>query len=229
MRKLSQILFITLLITMLGYTYSTVSFIPEEESLIFDQVAFDRETVVGDNITVGIFIKNFLNYTITNITVSLNLTDINQLRLTGCSFGVLSGDNITLNETMTSPVINEFTPVNISDLLLTESYLEYNITEIKPNEKMIFKYNVTSDTISDSQVPWVYMSFYDNWTDLQESVRSQNRFILSFVSGIPVIDTNLPQWDIGNVLSEGWAWVIYGIVPAVIAMLAGLVLYFRRR
>ena len=45
MRKLSQILFITLLISMLGFTYSAMGYIPEDE-LVFDQVAFDREVVV---------------------------------------------------------------------------------------------------------------------------------------------------------------------------------------
>lgn len=228
MRKLSQILFITLLISVLGYTYSSVSFIPEEE-LVFDQVALEREVVVGDNITVGIFIKNFLNYSITNITVSLNLTEINQLKLSGCSFGVLSGDNITINETMSSPNINEFAAVNITGLYMTESYLEYNISELRPYEKMIFNYNVTSKTISDSQIPWVYMSFYDNWTDLQEDVRSQNRFLLSFVSDIPTWHTDLPLWDIGKTIPVGWAWVIYGLVPVAVASVAALFLYFRRR
>ena len=228
MRKFSQLLFTILLISILGYANSTTGFIPEDV-LVFDQVAFEREAVVGDNITVGIFIKNYLNYTITNITVSLNLTDANQLRLTACSFGALIGDNITLNETITSPEINEFVPVNITGLLMTDDYLEYNISEIKPNEKMIFNYNVTADTISDTQVPWTYMSFYDNWTDLQENVRSQNRFLLSFVSDIIPPNTNLPQWDIGEELPEGWAWVIYAVAPVAVAALSALFLYFRRR
>ncbi|MHA1198531.1 MAG: hypothetical protein ACTSQF_04170 [Candidatus Heimdallarchaeaceae archaeon] len=228
MRKLSQILFITLLISMLGFTYSTVGFIPEEE-LVFDQVAFEREVVVGENITVGIFIKNYLNYTITNITVSLNLTDITQLRLTACSLSVLSGNNITINETMSSPVMNEFAAVNITGLFMSDSYLEYNISEIKPNEKMIFNYNVTSDTIADAQIPWVHMSFYDNWTDLQEDVRSQSRFLLSFVVEIPPPPPFLPQWGIGNEFPVAWAWVIFAVVPAVIAASAALILYFKRR
>ncbi len=228
MRKLSQILFITLLISVLGFTYSTVGFIPEDE-LVFDQVALDREVIVGENITVGIFIKNFFNYTITNITVSLNFTEVSQLRITGCSFSVLSGDNITINETMSSPAINEFTAVNITGLFMSDSYLEYNISEIKPNEKMIFNYNVTSDTISDSQIPWAYMSFYDNWTDLQEEIRSQNRFLLSFVSEITAFHPDLPQWNIGNEIPEGWAWVIYAVVPVAIAAISALFLYFRRR
>ncbi|MCE7742452.1 MAG: hypothetical protein GOP50_08315 [Candidatus Heimdallarchaeota archaeon] len=228
MRKLSQILFITLLISMLGFTYSTVGFIPEEE-LVFDQIVFEREVIIGENITVGIFIKNYLNYTITNITVSLNLTEITQLRLTACSLSVLSGDNITINETMTSPVMNEFAAVNITGLFMSDSYLEYNISEIKPNEKMIFNYNVTSDTIADAQVPYVYMSFYDNWTDFQEDVRSQHRFLLSFVNPGEIIDPHLPQWNIGNAIPIAWAWVIFAVVPAAIAAVAALFLYFRRR
>ena len=228
MGKRSQLIFLTLLVSILCYTYSAGGYISENH-LVFDQVAFRREAVIGDNITVGIFIKNFFNYTITNITVSLNLTDINHLKFTSCSLGILSGDNITLNETMMSPIVNEFTSVNITGLFMTEKYLEYNVTEIMPDRKMIFFYNVTSLTISDLQVPWSYMSYYDNWLDLQKDVRSQNRFILSFVSGIPSIDPHLPQWDIGNTIPEGWAWVIYGLVPVIIAALAVLFLYFNRR
>jgi ABC-type phosphate/phosphonate transport system permease subunit len=130
---------------------------------------------------------------------------------------------------MTSPALNEFTAVNITGLYMTSSYLEYNITEIKPNEKMIFNYNVTSDTISDSQIPWAYMSFYDNWTDLQEDIRSQNRFLLSFIVGTESYPTYLPAWDIGKTIPEIWAWIIFAVVPAVIAAIAAFVLYIKRR
>ncbi|TFG11043.1 hypothetical protein EU534_00225 [Candidatus Heimdallarchaeota archaeon] len=228
MRRFNQILFITLLISILGYTYSSISFIPEEE-LVFDQVAFQKEALVGENITVGMFIKNFLDYSITNITVSLNLTDASQLKLTSCSLGDLSGDNITINETMTSPIINEFTAVNITGVFMSDSYLEYNISEIKSEEKMIFKYNVTANEVTDSQIPWAFMSFYDNWTDLQENIRISSRALLSFGISGDGIDPNLPQWNIGNPIPEGWAWVIFAVVPAVVAAVAAFILYFRRR
>lgn len=228
MRKISQILFMTMLISILCYSYSTTGFIPEDQ-LVFDQIAFEREAVIGDNITVGIFIKNFLNYTITNITVSLNLTDSNQLRLSSCSFGVLTGDNITINETLASPAIGDFTTTNITGLYMSNSYLEYNISEIKPNQSVIFNYNITSDTIVSVQIPYAYMSYYDNWTDLQENIGNRNRFLLDFVSGIPTLNPFLPQWTIGNKIPEGWVWVIFVVVPVVIAATASFILSFKRR
>ena len=227
MGRFGKILFITLLISVLGYNYSIVSFIPEEE-LVFDQVTSGTEALVGENITIGILIKNYLDYSITNITVSLNLTEASQLELISCSLGGLIGDNLTINETMTSPIINEFVAVNITGLYMTENYLEYNISEIKPEEKMIFKYNITSDIVTDSQIPWAYMSFYDNWTDLQENIRS-SKYLLSFGIEDDDIDPDLPRWDIGTPIPNGWAWIIFAVAPAVIAAVSAFVLYIRRR
>ena len=74
MRKKSNMLLIAILTTVFFYGFFVSSYIPEQ-TLILDQVVLEDTAIVGTNIEVGIFVKNYLNYTITNITVSLNLTD----------------------------------------------------------------------------------------------------------------------------------------------------------
>lgn len=227
MRKKSNILLIAILMTAFFYAISVSGYIPEQ-TLILDQVVLEDTAIVGTNIEVGIFVKNYLNYTITNITVSLNLTDSDPLVFNSSIFGQLTNGNVTLNSTIQSPSEYGFTSVNITYGFMSEEYLEYNVTKLDPGQSMIFYYNITSETIITKAIPFVEMTYFDNWEDLQDT-RGQNNVLVDFLSADPEIDPSLPQWGIGNPLSVGWAWVIFALVPAVTAGLSAFLLYFKRR
>lgn len=227
MNKRNHVLELALLVSILLYTHTSTSFIPEQ-TIVFGQVSNKIESVVNTTVEFGIFIKNYFNYTVTGITVSLNLTEDAPIEFVSCTFGELTGDNITLNTTMLSPEVGVFDAVNITYGYMTSSYLEYNVSQIAPNEQMIFFYNITSDIITEAFVPRASMSYYDNWMDLQEGLETE-RIRVNFVSGNTTHDTNLPYWHIGNTIPTAWGWIILGVVPAAIALVSAFVLYFKRR
>ncbi|MHA1217394.1 MAG: hypothetical protein ACTSSN_03390 [Candidatus Heimdallarchaeaceae archaeon] len=227
MKMKSKILFVTILTLSLLCVHFTTSYIPKQE-LVFDQVVVNATAVESTNLKVGIFIKNFFNYTITNITVSLNFTNSAPLAFNSSLLGQLINGNVTLNSTIQTPLEYNFTPVNITYGFMTEDYLEFNITQLEPSTSMIFYYNLTSDREIEISIPFADLTYLDNWGDLQE-IQSQNRILVKFIPANPPINTVLPQWNLGKSISATWAWVIFALVPAVIAGLSAFLLYFRRR
>lgn len=227
MKSKSKILLLVVLTSVMFYAHFAASYVPEQQ-LIVRQVVFDKTAVQNENLEVGIIIKNYLNYTITNITVSLNFADSAPLTLNSSMFGRLTNGNITLNSTMQTPEEYDFTPVNITYGFMTTEYLEFNITQLEPGTSIIFYYNLTSDSIISKAIPPVDMSYLDNWGDLQEISRL-SQILVDFVSADPEVDTDLPQWDLGKPIPAAWAWVIFALVPAVIAGLSAFLLYFKRR
>ena len=205
------------------------AFIPEEQLLIIDQQYLTREAIEGENITIGIIVKNFYNYTITDVNISLDLTEENNaLRFTSCDFGTLTKENVTLNSTMLSSDENEFTATNITYGYMTESYLTFNVSQILNGTQAVFYYNVTSDEDRPSQVPFVKMSYYDNWEDFQE-IQSTVQLLLNFLPANPPIDPILPCWECGESLPNVWGWIILGLLPILFGAIIASVLYIRRR
>ena len=227
MKMKSKIFCVTILALSLLCVHFTTSYIPEQE-LVIGQVVVNATAVEGTNLKVGIFIKNYFNYTITNITVSLNLAESAPLTFNSSLLGQLINGNVTLNSTIQTPLEYNFTPVNITDGFMTEDYLEFNITQLESSASIIFYYNLTSDSVIEASIPFTDLTYLDNWGDLQE-IQSRNRIPVSFISADSPINTVLPQWNLGKSISVAWAWVIFALVPAVIAGLSAFLLYFRRR
>lgn len=229
MKKMKLIIPLILVVVLPIFVLPTDAFIPEDQVLILDQQYFTREAVEGENITIGIIVKNFFNYTITDVNISLDLTEeVNALRFTSCDFGSLSKENVTLNSTMQSSDENEFTSTNITYGYMTESHLTFNVSQILNGTQAIFYYNVTSDEDRSAQVPYVRMSYYDNWEDLQE-IQSQNLLLLNFLPANPLKDPVLPCWDCGESLPNVWGWIIIGLAPILFGAIISSVLYIRRR
>ncbi len=229
MKKMKLIIPLLLVVVLPVFVLPTNAFIPEDQVLILDQQYFTREVFEGENITIGIIVKNFFNYTITDVNISLDLTEeINALRFTSCDFGSLSNENVTLNSTMQSSDENEFTSTNITYGYMTESYLTFNVSQILNGTQAVFYYNITSDEDRSAQVPYVKMSYYDNWKDLQE-IQSQNQLLLNFLTINPPIDPILPCWDCGESLPDVWGWIIIGLAPILFGAIISSVVYLRRR
>ncbi len=229
MKKMKLIIPLILVVVLPIFVLPTDAFIPEDQVLILDQQYFTREAVEGENITIGIIVKNFFNYTITDVNISLDLTEeVNALRFTSCDFGSLSKENVTLNSTMQSSDENEFTSTNITYGYMTESHLTFNVSQILNGTQAIFYYNVTSDEDRSAQVPYVRMSYYDNWEDLQE-IQSQNLLLLNFLPANPLKDPVLPCWECGESLPNVWGWIIIGLAPILFGAIISSVLYIRRR
>ncbi len=227
MKMKSKILLIATLTSLLFYVQFANSYVPGQ-TLVIDQVIMEDTIVVDTNLKVGIFVKNFFNYTITNITVSLNLTNDAPFVFNSSLLGQITNGNVTLNTTIQSPSEFGYSPVNITYGFMTTEYLEYNVTMLEPGKSMIFYYNLTSDTSTRKTIPFVEMTYYDNWEDLQE-INGQNNILVEFIPAEEVRDPDLPQWDTGNPISTAWAWVIFALVPAVTAGLSAFLLYFKRR
>ena len=227
MKIKSKILFTVILSSVFIYAYLSSGYIPDQK-LVFAQVVSNNTAAQNENIEVGLFIKNYFNYTITNITVSLNFSQSAPFTFNSSLFGQLTNGNVTLNSTIQSPSEYYFTAVNITYGFMTKDYLEYNITKIDPNISMIFYFNVTSDTIIERTISAARLSYYDNWGDLQD-IQSQSNVLLNFISAEPEIDPDLPQWDLGKEIPTTWAWVIFALVPAVTAGLSAFLFYFKRR
>ena len=229
MKKMKLIIPLILVVVLPVFVLPANAFIPEDQVLILDQQYFTREAFEGENITIGIIVKNFFNYTITDVNISLDLTEeINALRFTSCDFGSLSNENVTLNSTMQSSDENEFTSTNITYGYMTESYLTFNVSEILNGTQAVFYFNITSDEDRSAQVPYVKMSYYDNWKDLQE-IQSQNQLLLNFLTVNPPIDPILPCWDCGESLPDVWGWIIIGLAPILFGAIISSAVYLRRR
>ncbi|MHA1223626.1 MAG: hypothetical protein ACTSP3_10380 [Candidatus Heimdallarchaeaceae archaeon] len=167
MKKFSKMLMLILFISVALLNHRLVAYIPENK-LVFDQQFLEPAVKINENLTMAIFVKNYLNYTISNITISLNLTSISGVEFTSCDFGVLTGENLTLNSTMQSTDEFDFTSTSISYGLLTKDYLEINVTQIRNTTKFGFFYNITATQEGRILVPKAHMTYLDFWGDKQE-------------------------------------------------------------
>lgn len=227
MRKINLVLILTLLTTVFLFIQPTSAYIPVDE-LILDQQNLLESTDEGTNLLVAINVKNYLNYTITNITISLNLTEINHIYFNSCIFGDLVGENITLDSIIQSSSEYGFTPTNITSGYMTNKYLEFNVSEIVYSTKFVFFYNITADEETRAILPRVHMTYYDNWTDFQE-MESRSSLEVVFESQEIEINPLLPDWRIGEEISNTWAWIIFAVAPIAFGIIASAVLYLRRR
>jgi hypothetical protein len=216
-----------MLISSLLFVIPLTGYIPEDE-LIFDQALMVESAEINTNFSLVIFVKNFLNYSITDITITVNLTDVTALSFTSCDFGVLSGENITLNTTMESSSEYGFTAANITYGYMTADLLTFNISKIVNGTKFAFYYNVTAEQEGLVQFTEAEMSYYDNWGDLIE-IEATRLLQLRFTSGKIDWDPLIPYWNVGDKIKIGWAWVLFGLSPVFIAVISSIVLYIRRR
>jgi hypothetical protein len=227
MKKNIQVVLITLLISTMLFIKPTNSIIPSNE-LVFGQQKMQNRVPVDSNFTIGIFIKNFLNYTITNITVTLNLTEVEDLRFTSCEFGDLDNENITLETPMQSSSEYGFTPAEIKYGFLSKDVLTFNITQIVNGTEFIFFYNVTSSESGSKSLPRADMTYYDYYPDLNDR-RSQLDLLLEFYSEEEGWDADIPNWRLGNQVKIGWGWILFALSPIAAAIVASVVLYIKRR
>jgi hypothetical protein len=227
MKKNCVIPIIALLILSMLIIKPLNSYIPSDE-LVFAQQKMQERALVNSNYTVGLFIKNFLNYTITNITVTLNLTDVEDLEFTSCEFGALGDGNITLESPMQSTSEHGFTPAEITYGYLTKDLLSFNVSQIVNGTEFIFYYNVTSQNSGSKSLPRADMTYYDYYPDLND-IRSQLDLLLEFYSEEDVWDSSIPNWRLGNQVKIGWGWILFAFTPIIAAVVASTILYIRRR
>ncbi|MHA1668511.1 MAG: hypothetical protein ACTSUR_07630 [Candidatus Heimdallarchaeaceae archaeon] len=227
MKKFSKMLMLILFISVALLNHRLVAYVPENK-LVFDQQFLEPAVKINENLTMAIFVKNYLNYTISNITISLNLTSISGVEFTSCDFGVLTGENLTLNSTMQSTDEFDFTSTSISYGLLTKDYLEINLTQIRNTTKFGFFYNITATQEGRILVPKAHMTYLDFWGDKQE-LDSRNEIAIEFLSGVDTYNSNLPDWRFGKKISVGLGLIIYGVAPVGIAVISTFVLYLRKR
>jgi len=227
MNRFQKALTVTMLISMLIFINPSVSFVPEN-SLAFDQVIMSSEPYEQTELEIGIYIKNFLNFTLTNITLTLNLTDPGVLSFTSCDFGELTGDDIMLNTTFYSSSEFGFNSSEITYGYLSSKSIMLNATEILKDAEFIFYYNITSSESGPHTIPEAIMTYYDNWGDLKE-VESEHALLVDFLSLEEEIDPNLPDWKSGKRITSGWGLVIFAVAPVVFAVMVSFVLHIRKR
>lgn len=227
MKKSYRLLILPMLLFMLFNVKTNSGYIPDQE-IVFDQQFVIPEVEINHNLTIGIFVKNYMNYTLSNVSISLNLTTIAGVEFTSCDFGVLLGDNLTLETPIQSSSENDFTSVDITYGFMKNNFLRFNVTEILNETKMIFYYNITAGQEGRIRVPTANMIYLDNWED-EKVITSRNQITVQFLTDVPNKDPNLPDWSGGVHISVGLGVVVFAVIPAFIAITSGLVLYFRRR
>ncbi|MHA1686324.1 MAG: hypothetical protein ACTSYD_07910 [Candidatus Heimdallarchaeaceae archaeon] len=217
--KLLKQLLIAILFVSTVLTVKSMGYIPEN-AIVFDQIPLQGEVVQNSTLEVAIIIKNYLNYTITNIQISLNLTEARELYISSCEFGVLQGqENVTLNSTIQTSSEYGFTSVNVTYGLMTKRYLSFNISAIPEGTKMVFKYNVTSPEDGNYIIPRAKMVYYDNWGD-EQTISSATQLQIHFKPATEEKDPYLPDWEGKIELTNATAWIIYIAVPLVAVILA---------
>lgn len=227
MNRLQNILVTTMLISMLIFINPSFSFIPEE-TLAFGQVIMSADAYEQTNLEIGIYVKNFLNFTLTNVTITLNLTVASPLSFSSCDFGELTGEDITLNESIYSSSESGFNASEITYGYLSDKSIIINATEILKNAEFIFYYNITSLVSGPQTIPRAALSYYDNWGDLKQT-ESDSELLIDFQSLEEEIDPNLPDWKSGKKITSGWGLMIFAVAPVVFAIMVSFVLHIRKR
>ena len=227
MNRLQNVLVITMLISILIFINPSISFVPEN-TLQFGQTIMNPAIYEQTNIEIGIFVKNFLNFTLTNITLTLNLTNPGPLSFTSCDFGELSGEENTLNSTIYSSSEFGFNSSEITYGYLSSKSLMINVTEILKDAEFIFYFNISSIESGSYTIPAAIMTYYDNWGDLKQIV-SEDPMTIEFLSLEEEINPNLPDWKSGKKISSSWGLVIFALAPVVFAIMVSYVLHIRKR
>ncbi len=216
MNKPRRLLLFTTVIVTLLLVRKSLAYMPENE-LVFHQICEDNRTQVGSDLEVAIIIKNYLNITITNITVSINITAIEALEFTGWEFNSTTDENGTLTSNIQSTTEYGFSPLNITGGKINRNFLSLNISNMINGTKLLFRYNLTSDTAGEYLIPLAKISYYDNWKDKQ-TAESSARIRIEFSEESEEWPEYLPRWDSGRELSKDWVIFIYYIAPIVTAV-----------
>lgn len=224
--KLPKQLLIIILLVSTVLTVKSIGYVPEN-TIVFDQIPLQEEVIQNSTLEVAIIVKNYFNYTITDIQISLNLTNARELYIASCEFGSLQGqENVTLNSTIQTSNEYGFTSVNVTYGFMTERYLSFNISAIPENTKIVFKYNVTSPENGNYIIPKAKMIYYDNWGD-EQTISSATQLQINFRPATEEKDPYLPDWEGKIELTNTTAWFIYIAVPLVAVVLASLLASIR--
>ena len=231
MNTTKKISLLVVFLSVLMFTQVISAYLPDNK-LIATQVAFESETTVNFNIEVAIIIKNYLNISITDVQISLNLSSISALSFTSCEFGVLNDDNVTLNETMVTSNEFNFASVNVTYGYMTADYLTFNISKILNGTKILFRYNITSTEDGPYTIPGVKIVYYDNWGDKNEISSTQTLKVV-FNPEKEQIESYLPDWSIAThkIDTSIMGLILYGIpiLAAVIMSIIGSIRNFAKK
>ncbi|UJG39716.1 MAG: hypothetical protein K9W45_07550 [Candidatus Heimdallarchaeum aukensis] len=230
MKKKLNFISIVILLTLVNvFVQHSVAYVPEN-TIIVNQIVDKYEGPVNSNISMSISVKNYMNFTLTNITISLNLssnTDLESVKFTSCDFGQLSGDNVTLNETILSSSEGIFTPLNITEGYLTEKYFEVKVDKMENGTKFLVNLNITAEEEGDYTIPRVKVTYLDNWGDKKKTESSRN-VQLSFKK-IESWSEDVPYWKGGKKLTPTVATVIFALAPVLIAIASSYIFTIKIR
>lgn len=227
MKTAKQLLILIVIIATLISIRPQFGYIPEN-TLVFDQQVLVDTVKLGQTHRINMVVKNFMNITITNIKISLNISTDSILSFNSSLLGNLENEEITLNETILSSSENGFTAYPITAGYMTSNYFEFNISHIENGTKFLFHYDVESNEGGNQLIPRANMIYYDDWDDKKE-LRSTAQIRVSFEPVITERDPYLPIWDEGAEIKTGWAWIMVGIAPIAAAIVTSMIVNIRIR
>ncbi len=227
MKTAKQLLILIVIIATLISIRPHFGYIPEN-TLTFDQQILSDIVKLGQTHRVNIVVKNFMNITITDIKISLNISTNSILSFNSSLLGNLENEKITLNETILSSSENGFTAYPIIAGYMTSNYFEFNISHVENGTKFLFHYDIESNEEGNQLIPRADMVYYDDWNDKKE-LRSTAQTRISFEPIITERDPYLPIWDEGAEMKAGWAWIMIGIAPIAAAIVTSMIVNIRIR
>jgi len=227
MKTAKRLLILIVIIATLISIRPQFGYIPEN-TLVFDQQVLADNVKLGQTHRINMVVKNFMNITITNIKISLNISTNSILSFNSSLLGNLENEEITLNETILSSSENGFTAYPITAGYMTSKYFEFNISHIENGTKILFHYDIESNEEGNQLIPRANMIYYDDWNDKKE-LRSTTQIRVSFESIITERDPYLPIWDEGAEIKTGWAWIMVGIAPIAAAIVTSMIVNIRIR
>ncbi len=217
MKKYSRLYLIAVILitsTILLSLNHVSAYIPEGK-IIINETPNTTETYANDSIAITLTVKNYKNFTLTNITLSLNLTESensDNVKFTSCEFAELTGDNITINNTVTTTTKYGGAAVNVTYLFMSQKYLTLNVSQLINGSKFLFTFSITSTEEVQYILPRVKMTYYDNWGDKQ-STQTERNIQINF-KPIEQWPDYLPRWNEAKLtIKLGWAIVIFGLLP----------------
>ena len=227
MKTAKHLLILIVIIATLISIRPQFGYIPEN-TLVFDQQVLADSVKLGQTHRINMVVKNFMNITITNIQISLNISTNSILSFNSSLLGNLENEKITLNETILSSSENGFTAYPITAGYMTSKYFEFNVSHIENGTKFLFHYNVESNEEGNQLIPRANMIYYDDWNDEKE-LRSTAQIRVSFEPIITERDPYIPIWDEGAEIKAGWAWIMVGIAPIAAAIVTSMIVNIRIR
>ena len=197
----------------------------QDKITVYNIGSANSTIIVGDHVNVTMYVKNYANYALTNVTILQNLNI--SVALIESPLGTFNGTDVSYNATDNVSVIDQLTQTQIplTEVKITATNFTMSFDSIPANTSYVFNYRINATEDGDGIIDNPRMTYLDNYLDEQTFKGSYN--IKYTINPVPVYSENgyFPNVKVANIDNWKIGLLMAGII--VITVVSRM-LYFQK-